>query len=220
MNIAIDGPAGAGKSTIAKRLSAELGFLYLDTGAMYRAVAYQAVLTQTPYTDEARVCAMLQTTAIDIAYRDGAQQVYLNGQNVSDAIRRHEISQVASNISALACVREKMVALQRTIAARCDSILDGRDIGTCVLPHADFKFYLTADVGVRAQRRYDELKHRGQACDRAQIERDIALRDRQDSSRAVSPLKKAEDAIEIDTGTLSVDQVVARIRSIVEGRKV
>ena len=162
MKIAIDGPAGAGKSTIAKLLAKKLGILYLDTGAMYRAVGLKAIENGVDVTDETAVKKMLDSTTVDVKSEEGVQHVYLDGKDVTGKIREHRVSKAASDISAVPCVRYKMVDLQREIAARCDTVLDGRDIGTFVLPNAEYKIFLTASVAERARRRYEELKAKGE----------------------------------------------------------
>ena len=190
MNIAIDGPAGAGKSTIAKLLAAKLGILYLDTGAMYRAVGLKALNTGVDISDAAAVEKMLADTKIDVKQEDGVQHIYLDGKDVSVDIRENRVSKAASDISAVPCVRYKMVELQREIAAKCDTVLDGRDIGTFVLPHAEHKIFLTASAEERAKRRYTELKAKGSDLTFEQIRDDILKRDYNDSHRALAPLKK------------------------------
>lgn len=218
MNIAIDGPAGAGKSTIAKRLSGELGFLYLDTGAMYRAVALAMLGKNVPADNESEVAKVLETADIDIRYENGKQKVFLGGEDVSERIREHSVSKAASDFSALPCVRLKMVELQREIAGKTDTILDGRDIGTYVLPKAEIKFFLTASVEERARRRYAELKEKGVDCTLDGIRKDIETRDYNDSHRAFAPLKKADDAVEIDTTGMSIDEVTKFMLGIVNGK--
>ena len=218
MNIAIDGPAGAGKSTIAKRLSGELGFLYLDTGAMYRAVALAMLGKNVPADNESEVAKVLETADIDIRYENGKQKVFLGGEDVSERIREHSVSKAASDFSALPCVRLKMVELQREIAGKTDTILDGRDIGTYVLPKAEIKFFLTASVEERARRRYAELKEKGADCTLDGIRKDIETRDYNDSHRAFAPLKKADDAVEIDTTGMSRDEVANFMGGIVNGK--
>ncbi|MBE5731243.1 MAG: (d)CMP kinase [Clostridiales bacterium] len=207
MKIAIDGPSGAGKSTLAKILASELGITYLDTGAMYRALGLKAYRLGIAANDEPKVKELIGNTVIDVLASEGGTQVFLDGEDVSTQIREHHISKMASDISALHCVRIFMVDLQRKIASLRPSVLDGRDIGTVVLPNADYKFYLTASVEERAHRRYLELLARGEKCDEAQIREDIAKRDYNDMNRQHSPLKKADDAIEIDSTSLSVDEV-------------
>ena len=210
--IALDGPSGSGKSTVAKRLSRELDILYLDTGAMYRACALKASQCGIDVSDEPAVAAMLQTLDLRIEYRGGAQHTLLDGQDVSEAIRRPEVSMAASKISALGCVRKKMVEMQREIAKQQSCVLDGRDIGTAVLPDAPFKFFVTASVPVRAKRRFDELCAKGYTVDYAALEKEIEERDRNDASRAISPLRRAEDAVLVDTSEMSIEEVVAFIR--------
>ncbi len=219
MNIAIDGPAGAGKSTIAKLLAAKLGILYLDTGAMYRAVGLKALNTGVDISDAAAVEKMLADTKIDVTQENGVQHVYLDGNDVSSAIRENAVSKAASDISAVPCVRYKMVDLQREIASRCDTVLDGRDIGTFVLPNAEYKIFLTASAEERAKRRYAELKAKGSTLTLEQIKDDIVKRDYNDSHRTLAPLKKADDATEVDTTAMSIDDVVGRIYAIIGAKK-
>ena len=219
MNIAIDGPAGAGKSTIAKLLAAKLGILYLDTGAMYRAVGLKALNTGVDISDAAAVEKMLADTKIDVTQENGVQHVYLDGNDVSSAIRENAVSKAASDISAVPCVRYKMVELQREIASRCDTVLDGRDIGTFVLPNAEYKIFLTASAEERAKRRYAELKAKGSTLTLEQIKDDIVKRDYNDSHRTLAPLKKAADATEVDTTAMSIDDVVGRIYAIIGAKK-
>lgn len=216
MNIAIDGPAGAGKSTIAKRLARELGFIYVDTGAMYRAMAYYFLTNGIKAEDEAAIAAACQQVDVTIAYENGEQQVILNGENVNGVIRNEEVGNMASASSVYPVVREKLMEMQRQLAATSDVIMDGRDIGTCVLPNAQVKIYLTASSATRAQRRYDELTAKGVSCDLEAIEKDIIERDYRDMHRETAPLKQAEDAVLVDSSYLNIDEVVARIRSIYE----
>ena len=213
-NIAIDGPAGAGKSTIAKLAAKELGFVYVDTGAMYRALGLYFLRNGIHAEETERIEKALQQAEVTIRYVDGEQVVLLNGENVNGLIRTEEVGKITSAISPLVQVREKLLQLQRKLASETSVIMDGRDIGTIVLPEADLKIYLTADAGVRAERRYKELLERGEPCDKTEIERDILLRDRQDMTRAVSPLKKAEDAILVDASYLTIEQVKNRIREL------
>ncbi|MCI8459318.1 MAG: (d)CMP kinase [Clostridia bacterium] len=219
MNIAIDGPAGAGKSTIAKRLAEQLGFLYLDTGAMYRAVALKALRGRIALDSEKDVEEMLRQTHIDVRHEQGVQKVYLDGQDVSEAIRENEVSKAASAVSALKCVRMQMVEAQRRIAAGRDTILDGRDIGTFVLPHADVKFYLTASVQERAKRRCAELQAKGNACVLEDIQKDIAQRDYNDMHRDFAPLRQADDAVVVDSSRMTVDEVAAHMLRIVREKQ-
>jgi CMP/dCMP kinase len=198
--IAIDGPSGSGKSTLARAVSQKLGILYLDTGAMYRACGLKAILSGISPNDEPAATRMLEDIDIDIRFIDGAQHVFLDGEDVSSAIRKPEVSVAASDISAIPAVRMKMVAMQREIAGTRNVVLDGRDIGSFVLPDAKYKFFLTADPEERAKRRLEELALRGITGETYEnVLADILYRDRQDSTRAFAPLKKMPDAIEIDT---------------------
>ncbi|MBO5371317.1 MAG: (d)CMP kinase [Lachnospiraceae bacterium] len=214
MNIAIDGPAGAGKSTIAKKLAKELGYVYVDTGAMYRAMALYFLEQGIDSTNEEAISAASDTVDISIRYQDGEQQVILNDENVNDKIRREEVGNMASATSIYPKVRTKLVALQQKLAASTDVIMDGRDIGTCVLPNAEVKIYLTASSATRAKRRYDELMAKGEACDLAAIQQDIEDRDYRDMHRETSPLKQAEDAVLVDSSEMNIDEVVAAIQKI------
>lgn len=219
MNIAIDGPAGAGKSTIAKLLAAKLGILYLDTGAMYRAIGLKALNIGVDISDAVAVEKMLADTKINVGQENGVQHVYLDGNDVSTAIRENSVSKAASDISAVPCVRYKMVELQRDIASKCDTVLDGRDIGTFVLPNAEHKIFLTASAEERAKRRYAELKAKGSDLTLEQIKDDIEKRDYNDSHRVLAPLKKADDATEIDTTSMTIDEVVEEICTVIGVRK-
>lgn len=213
MIIAIDGPAGAGKSTVAKLLASKLNILYLDTGAMYRAVGLKALNSGVSVSDAEAVEKMLATTTVDVKLVGRTQRVYLDGNDVSTEIREHRVSAAASDVSAIPCVRYKMVELQREIAGKNDTILDGRDIGTFVLPNAEYKFYVTASADERARRRFEELTAKGVDCSLEKIKSDIVTRDYNDMHRALAPLKKADDAVEIDTTTLTIDEVVEKIAS-------
>ena len=213
-NIAIDGPAGAGKSTIAKQLAKELSFIYVDTGAMYRSMALYFMRNGIAKEDEAAISDACKTVEVSIAYENGEQQVLLNGENVSKEIRKEEVGKMASATSVYKEVRTKLVELQQKLAADKDVIMDGRDIGTCVLPNAQVKIYLTASVETRAERRYQELKEKGAACDLEVIKKDIADRDYQDMHREISPLKQAEDAILVDSSDMGIEEVVETIKNI------
>ncbi len=212
-NIAIDGPAGAGKSTIARRVAKELSFIYVDTGAMYRAIALFLLRSQTEAREE-KVAEVLPEIRVSIRYRDGEQQVLLNGENVSGLIRTEEVGNMASRAAALPCVREKLLDLQRELARTHDVVMDGRDIGTRVLPHAQLKIYLTASADTRALRRFRELEQKGQDCDIEKIKKDIIWRDEQDMNRAVAPLVQAKDAVYLDTSDMTIDEVTEKIKSL------
>lgn len=209
LQIAIDGPSGSGKSTLAKAVSKKMGILYLDTGAMYRACGLKALLSGISPKDEEHVGIMLQTLDLDIRFSGGQQHVFLDGKDVSEDIRRPEVSVAASDISSLAACRIKMVSLQREIAGTRSVVLDGRDIGSYVLPHAQFKFFLTADSKERARRRLDELELKGiRTQSFEEVLADIEYRDHQDSSRTFAPLVKVPDAIEIDTTNNTQEQTL------------
>ena len=219
MNIAIDGPAGAGKSTIAKLAAKGLGFLYVDTGAMYRAIGLYLLENEVDYNEESQLLEALDKINIEIKYVDGVQRVILNDRDVSEAIRREEVGQAASTTSALKPVRAKLLDLQRDIAAKNDVIMDGRDIGTNILPNAELKIYLTASVEVRAQRRYKELVEKGETPDFEEVKKGIEQRDYQDMNRDIAPLRQAEDAVLVDTSEMTIDEVVARINELAEERR-
>jgi len=216
MNIAIDGPSGAGKSTIAKALAKKLNITYLDTGAMYRAIALKVFRLGLKADDKAAIIKLLPSTDIFISYLDGVQTITLDGEDVSSAIREHHISKYASDVSSIQEVRVWLVQMQRTIAAKAPCILDGRDIGTYVLPNAKYKFFLTASVEVRAKRRFDELVAKGEEVELATVAADIKQRDHNDSTRSFAPLKKADDAIEVDSSSLSIDGVVNIIMTYIK----
>lgn len=215
-NIAIDGPAGAGKSTIAKSIARQKGLIYVDTGAMYRAMALFMLREGVSAQDAQRVSEKCQEADITIAYEGGEQVVYLNGENVNGYLRTEEVGNMASATSVQPAVRRKLTQLQQALAAKRDCIMDGRDIGTCVLPNAQVKIYLTASSDVRAKRRYDELNAKGEACDLEAIKADIEERDYRDMHREHSPLKQAEDAILVDTSHMTIDQVVEHIIGLCE----
>ena len=215
-SIAIDGPAGAGKSTIAKKLAAEMGYHYVDTGAIYRTVAYFMDLLGVSPKDVDGVERYIDELTINIEYdEEGKQHMIMNGMDVSEDIRTQDISQKASLISAHAVVREVLLDMQRNIAKEHNVIMDGRDIGTVVLPKATVKIFLTADPAVRAKRRYDELIAKGQKAKYETILKEIKQRDYQDTHREIAPLKLARDSIKVDTSEMDIDQVVEHIRSIV-----
>ncbi len=216
MQIAIDGPAGAGKSTIAKRLAKESGYIYVDTGAMYRAMALYLLRRGISADDKAAIEEACDEADISIKYLNGEQNVILNGENVNALIRTQEVSDMASASSVYGKVREKLVSLQQKLAASNDVVMDGRDIGTKVLPDAEVKIYLTASTKVRAKRRYDELIAKGEKCDLESIEQEIKERDERDMTREISPLKKADDAIEVDTSDMGIDEVVKVITGIID----
>ena len=212
-NVAFDGPAGAGKSTIAKLVAKEKGYIYVDTGAMYRALAIHFLKKGIAPENTEDVIEACSDADVSIRYEDGAQQVYLNGENVTGMLRTEEVGNMASKTSAVPEVREKLLELQRTLAKENDVIMDGRDIGTNILPDADVKIYLTASVETRARRRYDELKEKGEDCDLDQIAQDIKERDERDMNRETAPLKKAEDAILVDSSYMTIPEVVSEICS-------
>lgn len=220
MNIAIDGPAGAGKSTIAKQVAKELGFIYVDTGAMYRAIAVYLIENNIPVENESIVGGSIADISIEIKYEDDAQQVYLNGRNVTGNLRTEAVGNMASKSSALPCVREKLLDIQKNLAASYDVVMDGRDIGTNILPNAELKIYLTASVEVRAKRRYDELVSKGETgVELDSIEKDIAQRDRQDMERKIAPLRRAEDAVLVDSSDMTIDQVKENIIELAKERR-
>ena len=209
--IAIDGPAGAGKSTIAKKVAKELGFIYVDTGAMYRAMALYMIDNGIAPEESEKISATCQSADITIKYEDGVQVVYLNGKNVNSLIRTEAVGNMASASSVNGDVRKKLVELQQKLAETTDVVMDGRDIGTVVLPKADLKVYLTASVDVRADRRYKELVEKGVECDLEAIKTDIADRDYRDMHREISPLKQADDAILVDSSDMTIDEVAEKI---------
>ncbi len=214
-SIAIDGPAGAGKSTIAKAVARELGYVYIDTGAMYRAVGLFCLDEAIALTDEARVSDAVHDIDITIAYdEDGAQQVFLNGANVSARIRTQQVGDAASTVSQYPAVREKMVKLQQSLAEHTSVVMDGRDIASKVLPNADTKIYLTASVEERARRRANELREKGELCDIAEVEAEIRARDDRDMHRQHSPLIQVPEAVLVDSSTLTIDETIDRILEI------
>ena len=211
INIAIDGPAGAGKSTVAKKLAEDYGYIYVDTGAMYRAMALYFLRQGIDSHDEAAIGRACETVSISLEYENGIQQVYLNGENVSSELRTEAVGNMASNTSVYAPVRKKLVELQRELAGRRDVVMDGRD--------ATLKVYLTASSRVRAGRRYKELTERGESCSLEAIEQDIIERDYRDMHRELSPLKQAEDAILLDTSALNFEEVMREMEKLVEAAK-
>ncbi|GAA0792989.1 (d)CMP kinase [Faecalicatena orotica] len=210
-NVAIDGPAGAGKSTIAKLVAKEKGYIYVDTGAMYRALAVHFLECGIRPEDTLGIVGACKDADVSIKYQDNVQQVYLNGKNVTSRLREESVGNMASVSSAVPKVREKLLELQRGLARSEDVIMDGRDIGTNILPDADVKIYLTASVATRAKRRYDELREKGIECDYNEIARDIEERDRRDMSRETAPLKQAEDAVLVDSSEMTIEEVVKEI---------
>ena len=214
MNIALDGPAGAGKSSIAKLVAKKLSFVYLDTGAMYRTIALYVLKNQIAPSDEAAVVARLDDIEITLSHENGEQQIFLNGENVSKEIRKEEVGNMASVSSANPEVRAHLLKLQRNLAAENNVVMDGRDIGTTILPNAEVKIFLTASAKTRANRRYLELTEKGEACDMDEILKDIIDRDERDMSRAVSPLKQAEDAVLVDSSEMGIEEVVESILSV------
>ena len=216
MNIAIDGPAGAGKSTIAKKVAKKMGYIYVDTGAMYRAMALFMIKQGIDPSDAPSIEEACKIADISIEYRDGEQVVLLNGENVNAYLRTEEVGNMASVTSVNAKVREKLVELQQKLAKTKDVVMDGRDIGTVVLPNAEVKVYLTASSLVRAQRRALELEAKGDSADLSKIEADIIERDNRDMTRAISPLKQAEDATLIDSSYMTIDEVVEAILNLVK----
>ena len=218
-NIAIDGPAGAGKSTIARALAKRLSYIYVDTGAMYRAMALYLLREGISAEDSGRIEEACERVDISIIYEDNVQKVLLNGEDVSSLIRSEEVGNMASKSAQNGRVREKLVELQRQLAAKTDVVMDGRDIGTCVLPGADVKIYLTASVHTRAVRRYNEYLEKGMEADLAQIEEDIEKRDHQDMNREISPLKKAEDAVLLDSSDMTIEEVLDAMTAVCEKNK-
>lgn len=213
-NIAIDGPAGAGKSTIARRVAKELSFIYVDTGAMYRAMALYLLRREVNKDDTEQIGNICQDAEISIEYQNGEQIVLLNDENVNSYLRTEEVGNMASVSSAVPRVREKLLSLQRKLARDMSVVMDGRDIGTTILPDADVKIYLTASSLTRAKRRYLELQEKGTICNLDEIQKDIEERDQRDMNREISPLRQAEDAVLVDSSDLTIQQVVDRILQI------
>lgn len=212
-NVAIDGPAGAGKSTIAKLVAKEKGYIYVDTGAMYRGLAIHFIKKGLKAEDIKGIVEACKDAEVSIVYENDVQQIYLNGENVTAMLRTEEVGNMASKTSAIPAVREKLLELQRTLAREKDVIMDGRDIGTNILPNADVKIYLTASVETRATRRYKELLEKGENCVYEEIAQDIKERDERDMNREIAPLKQAEDAILVDSSEMTIDEVVKIICS-------
>ena len=216
MKIAIDGPAGAGKSSIAKLVAKKLSFVYVDTGAMFRTVAYYFLSQGKDPSDAEMVTEECEKISISIEYKDGAQHIFLDGTDVSTEIRQEEVGKNASVVAKNQAVRNRLLALQRQMAEKQGVIMDGRDIGTVVLPDAQVKIYLTASASVRAERRYKELVEKGETCNLKKIEEDIIARDEQDMNREIAPLKQAEDAVLVDSSYMTIEEVVDKIIEIVE----
>lgn len=216
MKIAIDGPAGAGKSSIAKLVAKKLSFVYVDTGAMFRTVAYYFLSQGKDPSDAEMVTEECEKISISIEYKDGAQHIFLDGTDVSTEIRQEEVGKNASVVAKNQAVRNRLLALQRQMAEKQDVIMDGRDIGTVVLPDAQVKIYLTASASVRAERRYKELVEKGESCNLKKIEEDIIARDEQDMNREIAPLKQAEGAVLVDSSYMTIEEVVDKIIEIVE----
>lgn len=210
-NVAIDGPAGAGKSTIAKLVAKEKGYIYVDTGAMYRGLAIHFLDKGIQPQETEKVIEACKNAEVTIAYEDAVQHVYLNGKDISSRLRNEEVGNMASVTSAIPEVRKKLLELQQNLAKTQNVIMDGRDIGTCVLPHADVKVYLTASVETRAKRRYQELQEKGEDCNLEEIAHDIEERDRRDMTREIAPLKQAEDAVLVDSSDMTIAEVVKTI---------
>ena len=215
-SVAIDGPAGAGKSTIAKLVAQKKGYIYVDTGAMYRGLAIHFLDQGIQANETEKVILACQDAEVTIQYENGVQQVYLNGRNITSRLRDEEVGNMASVTSAIPQVRAKLLELQQNLARTQNVIMDGRDIGTCVLPNADVKVFLTASVQTRAKRRYDELCEKGIACDLKEIEADIEQRDHRDMTREIAPLKQAEDAVLVDSSRMTIEEVVDAIVKLCE----
>lgn len=218
-NIAIDGPAGAGKSTIAKKVAKELDFIYVDTGAMYRSMALYLIRKGVKAEEKNKIIELLPEIHVTLAYVEGEQHVYLNKEDVSSLIRNEEVSQMTSSVSTIPEVREALLSLQRNLAKENNVLMDGRDIGTCVLPNAELKIYLTASTKVRAKRRYDEMIEKGMECNLKELEASIKERDYRDMNREIAPLKQAEDAVFLDTSDMNIEEVVSAIIRMVKERE-
>ncbi len=219
MQIAIDGPSGAGKSSVARQIAKQLGFIYVDTGALYRAIGYHAIQNNVDAKDEESVCRLLNGLSVELCYRDGEQLVLVNSQDVSGFIRTEQASMAASDVSRYPRVREFLLNLQRDIANSNDVIMDGRDIGTVILPNAELKIFLTADADERARRRVKQLKEKGEIVSFDDVYRDVLARDEQDSNRATAPLKPAEDAVMYNSTTFTFEQTVSDVIKLIEGKR-
>ncbi len=218
MNVAIDGPAGAGKSTIAKEVAKELGYIYVDTGAMYRAIALYLLRNGVNAEENDVISAKCMEANVTIEYVDGKQVVFLNGEDVNGLIRTEEVGSMASSSSTNPDVRKRLLGLQRELAEKNDVIMDGRDIGTNILPNAQAKIYLTASIEVRAKRRFDELTAKGIACDYEEIKKEIAIRDERDMNRDIAPLRQAEDAVLLDSSDMSIEEVKEKMIQIIRSK--
>ncbi len=216
INVAIDGPAGAGKSTISRQAAKALGFIYVDTGALYRAVGLNALRTGVDTDDPEAIAESVKNISVELKYENGEQAVFLNGENVSAFIRTPEASMAASKVSAVPKVREFLFGLQQEIAAKNDCVMDGRDIGTVVLPNAQVKIFLTASAEARAQRRYKELIEKGEQVDYENVLAEMKQRDYNDSNRAVAPLKAADDAVTVDTTALNLEESIEKIKNVIK----
>lgn len=218
INVAIDGPSGAGKSSICRAAAKKLGFIHVDTGALYRSIAYSVIKNDVDINDEKAMSSLLDTTNIEIEFKEGAQYVILNGEDISDMIRTEQVSVIASDISKLPAVRSFLLGLQRKLAESRNVLMDGRDIGTVVLPNADVKIFLTASAEKRAERRYKELLAKNENIEYNNVLEKLIKRDYQDSHREIAPLKASEDSIYVDTSDLSFEESVAKIIDIIEAR--
>ena len=216
-NVAIDGPSGAGKSTAARLLANKLGIMYLDTGALYRTVGLKAMRCGWREDDE-EVARLLESTDIEVRFENRIQKMYLDGEDVTEQIRLPGVSDFGSRFSALPSVRKSLLSIQRKTAGENNSVLDGRDIGTCVLPDAEYKFYLTASADVRARRRYDELSAKGQAADYEKVKADIIARDERDMNRKIAPLRKAADALEIISDNMTAEEVAELMEKYIKSK--
>ena len=215
ISVAIDGPAGAGKSSVAKSVAAETGYVYIDTGAMYRTVGLYALQNNIDPKNEDKLSECVDSLDIQIKYANGEQRIYLNGKDVSDDIRTSEVSRAASDVATIGVVRKKLVAMQQDMATKDNVIMDGRDICTTVLPNAQIKIFLTASVEARAHRRYAELIEKGAECEYQQIKEEIIARDKNDSGRKISPLRQAEDAVLLDTSDMTFEEVKNTLKKMI-----